>query len=464
MKSKDILISSEDQQGQAETFGRPDEGEQLTTPVEGNAGQVTTGGPQVVEESEQEQAGAAEGETPVDTLATAQAPEDEPDGGLLSELLQKYPDAPPIHPLASLFPFLNREDFAELVADIKSHGLRHKISLVDGQIFDGRTRYFACREAGVDLLFEQWVGSGDLLADVVSLNSKRRHLNESQRALVAAKLLPLIQQQIAEETKAANPGKNGANLHRNKKAATKKVAKDMKVSPRSIQHGEKVLASGKADVIAKVEAGELAVSRADKEINQKNDAMVLEAPTDDVPISVSADLATQSSVLGCSEAAGSVASASESAPNEHADHLPSGNLFPAQQLLLSWPGLNDLLRQAEELVETPMEQLKSQLVSFNPATDDLVMDDDPRFHWTKQDHTEELSRNAAYISALKDIEGKLAYQLAKVRKQKRSLEGHYERLLEDQATPLCLFVKKYPASDKGVQEDVPPEPVPVEGA
>jgi hypothetical protein len=55
-------------------------------------------------------------------------------------------------------------------------------------ILDGRNRYNACKMAGVEPHFEDFGDVADPLAAVVSLNLQRRHLDPSQRALIAAKL------------------------------------------------------------------------------------------------------------------------------------------------------------------------------------------------------------------------------------------------------------------------------------
>ena len=96
------------------------------------------------------------------------------------------------HAVAELFPLLRGRAFEELVADIKKNGLREPILLdAEGRIVDGRNRYRACLEAGVEPRFVKWEGEGSLAELALSLNLRRRHLDESQRALVAARLAEL---------------------------------------------------------------------------------------------------------------------------------------------------------------------------------------------------------------------------------------------------------------------------------
>ena len=51
-----------------------------------------------------------------------------------------------------------------------------------------RNRYLACQRAGVGPRFTEWDGVGTPTAFVISKNLTRRHLNTSQRAMIAAKL------------------------------------------------------------------------------------------------------------------------------------------------------------------------------------------------------------------------------------------------------------------------------------
>ncbi|QXX74258.1 MT-A70 family methyltransferase [Methylovirgula sp. HY1] len=110
----------------------------------------------------------------------------------------------PFHPYADLFPLIEGAEFDALVADVRANGLREPIVILDGQILDGRNRYRAALEAGLfcetddlasgSLLFMRYFilflpSDGDALHFVVSKNLRRRHLNDDQRRLVAARLV-----------------------------------------------------------------------------------------------------------------------------------------------------------------------------------------------------------------------------------------------------------------------------------
>lgn len=95
----------------------------------------------------------------------------------------------PWHPLANLFPLIEGEDYAALVADVKARGLREAITIFDGLILDGRNRARACEDAQVPPRYEPWAGkASEALGYVLSKNLARRHLNDGQRAHIAARL------------------------------------------------------------------------------------------------------------------------------------------------------------------------------------------------------------------------------------------------------------------------------------
>jgi ParB-like chromosome segregation protein Spo0J len=140
------------------------------------------------------------------------------------------------------------QEFDALVADIAAHGLREPIVLFEGKILDGRNRYRACIAAGEEPRFEAYEGD-DPLAFVISLNLKRRHMNESQRAMIAAKLATLKdgQRQVGKF----------AEVPTQHEAATL-----LNVGERSLRNARSVLDHGTPELIHAVEQGKIAVSAA----------------------------------------------------------------------------------------------------------------------------------------------------------------------------------------------------------
>src|SRR5258706_860434 len=103
------------------------------------------------------------------------------------------------HPVAAIFPLMSGTEFDALVESIRTKGLLNPIWLhPDGSIIDGRNRYRACAKAGVEPRFQTWNGKGSLTDFVVAQNVDRRHLNGTQRALLAVKLKPLYDVEAKE--------------------------------------------------------------------------------------------------------------------------------------------------------------------------------------------------------------------------------------------------------------------------
>jgi len=88
------------------------------------------------------------------------------------------------HKYANLFPMIEKEEFENLKKDIAKQGLLTPIVLYDGQILDGRNRFNACNELGINPKLEEYKGDSPLQF-VISLNLKRRHLTKQQAACVA---------------------------------------------------------------------------------------------------------------------------------------------------------------------------------------------------------------------------------------------------------------------------------------
>ena len=95
-----------------------------------------------------------------------------------------------MHPFADKFPLIVSDEFDELVADIKQHGLREPVLLSHDRamLIDGRNRYRACEAAGREA---KWTTLGayfteEMILDlIVSANVERRHLDAGQRSFLA---------------------------------------------------------------------------------------------------------------------------------------------------------------------------------------------------------------------------------------------------------------------------------------
>ena len=220
-----------------------------------------------------------------------------------------------VHPAAELFPLMKGTDFGLLVEDIDANGLREPILVYRGLILDGRNRLRACEIAGVEPRFVEWDGVGSPLALVLSRNLHRRHLNEGQRAIIAARAKGMFEDEAAERERAhqfgrgtqARAGMDGesefgppspqpspegrgsvqppsprpspegrgstddekrreiaaiANLHEPGRTVNQQAAELLSVSPRSVATASRVLKSADEQVIAAVESGDVAVSDA----------------------------------------------------------------------------------------------------------------------------------------------------------------------------------------------------------
>jgi ParB-like chromosome segregation protein Spo0J len=134
------------------------------------------------------------------------------------------------------------------VADIREHGLHEPIVVFEDKVLDGRNRLRACEAAGVEPIFTVCQGD-DPVAYVISLNLRRRHLNESQRALVAAKLATL-QHGVRQSGKfAAVPTQEEA-------------AALLNISERSVRSAREVTDHGVPELVQAVERGRVSVSAA----------------------------------------------------------------------------------------------------------------------------------------------------------------------------------------------------------
>jgi hypothetical protein len=167
------------------------------------------------------------------------------------------------HPYAAVVPMLGPTELNALAADIQGNGLRQPIMLLHGKILDGRNRYKACLMVGVAPAFRDFNGEGDPLDYIVSMNLVRRQLTASQKALAVAKIADLPRGNPNLKSSKTPTNSNSAQM-RNK--TTAEVAKEVEVSPRTVEQAKKVLREAPKETVEKVERGEKSVATAVKEI------------------------------------------------------------------------------------------------------------------------------------------------------------------------------------------------------
>ena len=165
----------------------------------------------------------------------------------------------PISALTSIFPPLSGREFHALAKSIKERGLLTPIALWRGQVIDGRHRLLACREAGVEPVFKEIPDDDDPLEYVMDYNDRRRHMNESQRALAAYGVW---------EQSSTLGDIESANLH---SYTLEEAASLFRVSRRLVVHAGKIIGKESTaipEIKLAVEQGIVAVSDASRIVDE----------------------------------------------------------------------------------------------------------------------------------------------------------------------------------------------------
>ncbi|WP_076680416.1 DNA N-6-adenine-methyltransferase [Microbacterium sp. RU33B] len=156
-----------------------------------------------------------------------------------------------VSPIAEIYPLMGQAELAELADSIHRNGLREPIvTRQDGTVLDGRNRLRACEIARVTPRFVEFAGTDrEALEFVVDTNSHRRHLSESARALVAARL--------ATFTHGGRRDGNAAALLTQRDAAER-----LGISERSVRDGKVVIDHAPEELVDDVQRGLIAVRAA----------------------------------------------------------------------------------------------------------------------------------------------------------------------------------------------------------
>lgn len=180
------------------------------------------------------------------------------------------------HPAANIFPMMTGSEFEALKTNIEQNGLIQPIYLFNKQIIDGRNRYLACLEMGVQPIFRDYEGKEkDLLAFVISLNLQRRHLNTSQKACLAVELLPELERitkaNLSSKMSAIRKGQDLSSLTKPENSRNI-AAQSFGVSGGYISLAKQIRESN-LELFEQIKNGSLSLQKAKVQLNQKGEVL-----------------------------------------------------------------------------------------------------------------------------------------------------------------------------------------------
>lgn len=110
-----------------------------------------------------------------------------------------------VHPVASLFPLMEAEEFDELVESIEGYGQKLPIVVHEGVLLDGRNRLKACLKLGIPPLVEQYKPRPNVKIGswIITMNIHRRHLTPDQKIAIVAEAFDIMDAATIKEHQAA---------------------------------------------------------------------------------------------------------------------------------------------------------------------------------------------------------------------------------------------------------------------
>ncbi len=193
------------------------------------------------------------------------------------------------HDVALLFPEMSDDEFDRLKAHISEHGLQDKILTLNGKIIDGRHRALVCQELEIPIECEEWEGDPEHILDfVIGQNLARRHLTQSQKAMVAVEVEKHIAEDIAKQEKMRKAGKSKSDLSKigqvdlEPRDATKEAAQQVGVS-RSYVADAKAVVAKSPETAKEVRDGKLTLPEAKKALGNGHASGNGQTSTQEIP-------------------------------------------------------------------------------------------------------------------------------------------------------------------------------------
>lgn len=181
-----------------------------------------------------------------------------------------------IHPIAEVFPMLDEDAFQQLCSDIAEHGLQRQIVTWRGELIDGRNRMRALIALGLDPgeYCRALADDADPVSYALSANLHRRHLTESQRAMIGQRVKELCSKDASARMVAGKANDDpsahvrqglqaedpSAHVRQGKSASF--AAEAVSVSPRLIENAERVVSNGVPELGAAVIGGTVSLGAA----------------------------------------------------------------------------------------------------------------------------------------------------------------------------------------------------------
>ena len=112
------------------------------------------------------------------------------------------------HNVANIFPMMSGEEYKSLLDDIKTNGLIEPIWIFNEKIIDGRNRYKACKELGIEPKLKQYEGTEEKLDQEFSSGPLQFFLinKDKETHEISIEILDSCNKSIFHETYLLSPG------------------------------------------------------------------------------------------------------------------------------------------------------------------------------------------------------------------------------------------------------------------
>ena len=168
-----------------------------------------------------------------------------------------------VHNYADIFPMMTSKEYNELKRDIKENGQMDDIITYEGKILDGRNRFKATSELGIKPNLSEYEGDNPLQY-VMSTNLKRRHLTDSQKAIVGRRYVKYYSI-LAKQSQGQRSDLTSVNQFTNVERASDKAGEVVGVSGRYIDMADEVI-NKRPEMEEKIMSGEIKLKQVHRDI------------------------------------------------------------------------------------------------------------------------------------------------------------------------------------------------------